>query len=71
MIVSDHHFADENSLNNIATTVDSLKQTLESECSPAKLSQVPASAPDKRKSNNDVKFVIATEETQAVSLELT
>ena len=32
LIKSVHNFADDNSLTNIAKTIDSLKQTLDSEC---------------------------------------
>ena len=32
LIASVHNFADNNSLSNIAKAIDSLKQTLESEC---------------------------------------
>ena len=32
LIASVHNLADDNSLSNIAETIDSLKQTLESEC---------------------------------------
>ena len=32
LIASVHNFANDNSLSNIAETIDSLKQTLESEC---------------------------------------
>ena len=32
LITSVHSFADDNSLSNIAKNIDSLKQTLESEC---------------------------------------
>ena len=73
-----HIFADDYSLSNIAPTVDSLKPTLESECkaaikwfdfnriilNPAKFK---ATILDKCKSNNsEVKFVIDSEQIQAL-----
>ena len=73
LIASVHNFADDNNLNNIATTVDSLKQTLESECKVANKMVV---NPDKfqamlldycKFNNTDFKFVIGSEKIQAVS----
>ena len=32
LLVSGHNFRDDNSLSNVAKTIDSLKQTLKSEC---------------------------------------
>ena len=78
LIVSVHNFADDNSLSNIAKTVDSLKQTLESECkftikwfhenkmivNPDKFQAIVL---DKHKSSNtEAKFIIGSEQIQAV-----
>ena len=73
LIASVHNFADDNSLSNIANTVDSLKQTLESERKLAikwfhenKMIVIPnkfqAIVVDKRKSSNtEVRFIIGSE----------
>ena len=73
-----HNFADNNSLSNIAKTIDSLKQTLESECKVSikwfhenKMNVNPdkfqAIVLDKCRSNNtEVKFIIGSEKIQAV-----
>ena len=78
LIASVHKFADDNSLNNAAKSIDSLKQALESECKVAikwfhenKVIANPdkfqAIVLDKRRSNNtEVKFIIGSEQIQAV-----
>ena len=78
LIGSVHSFADDNSSSNIAITVDSLEQTLESECkviikwfhenkmivNPNKFRAIVL---DKHKSNNTaVKFTIGSEQIQTV-----
>ena len=79
LIVSNHNFADDNSLSNIAKTVNNLKQTLKSECKLAikwfhenkmivNPDKFPAIVLDKCKSSNtEVKFIIGSEQIQAVS----
>ena len=77
LILSVHNFADDNSLSNIATNIDSLRQMLESEykvaikwlhenkmiVNPDKFHLL-----DKSKSNNtDLKLVIVSGEIEAVS----
>ena len=78
LISSVHNFADDRSLSNIAKTIDSFKQTLESECKIAirwfheiKMIVNPdkfqAKVLDKpRSSNNEVQFIIDSEQIQAV-----
>ena len=78
LIASARNFADDNSLSNIAKTIDSLKQTLESEYKVAtkwfhenKMVVNPdkfqANLLDKRRSsNNQVKSIIGSEQIQAV-----
>ena len=78
LIASVHKFADDNSLSNTAKSIDSLKQALESECKVAikwfhenKVIANPdkfqAIVLDKRRSNNtEVKFIIGSEQIQAV-----
>ena len=78
LIASVHNLADDNSLSNIAETIDSLKQTLESECKVAinwfhenKMIVNPdkfqAVVLDKRTSNNtEVKCITGSEQIQAV-----
>ena len=78
LIASVHKFADDNSLSNTAKSIDSLKQVLESECKVAikwfhenKMIANPdkfqAIVLDKRRSNNtEVKFIIGSEQIQAV-----
>ena len=78
LIASVYNFADDHNLSNIAKTVDSLKQTLESECKLAikwfhenKMIVNPdkfkAIVLDKRKlSNTEVKFILTSEQIQAV-----
>ena len=78
LTASVHNFADNNSLSNIAKTIDSLKQTLESECKVSikwfhenKMNVNPdkfqAIVLDKCRSNNtEVKFIIGSEQIQAV-----
>ena len=78
LIASVHNFADDNSLSNIAKTVDSLKQILELERKltikwfhentmiviPDKFRSIVL---DKRKSSNtEVKFIIGSEQIQGV-----
>ena len=79
LIASNHNFADDNSLSNIAKTAKNLKQTLKSECKLAikwfhenKMivypDKFPAIVLDKCKSSNtEVKFIIGSEQIQAVS----
>ena len=78
LIGSVHNFADDNSLSNIAKTIDRLKQTLESECQVnikwfhenkmiVNSDKFQAIILDKRWSNNTkVKFIIGSEQIQAV-----
>ena len=78
LTTSVHNFADDNSLSNIAKTIDSLKQTLESECNVAikwfhknKMIVNPdkfqAIVLDNRRSNNTkVKFISGSEQIQTV-----
>ena len=78
LIASVHNFTDDTSVNNIAKTIDSLKQTLELECKVAikwfhenKMIVNPdkyqAIVLDKRRlSNTEVKFINGSEQIQAV-----
>ena len=78
LIASVHNFAGVNSLSNIAKTIDSLKQTLESECKVAikwfhenkmivNIDKFQSIVPDKRRSNNtEVKSIIDSEQPQVV-----
>ena len=78
LIASFHNFTDDNSLSNIAKTIDSLKQTFKSECKVnikwfhenkmiVNLDKFQAIFLDKRRSNNTkVKFIIGLEQIQAV-----
>ena len=73
LIASAHNFADDNSLSNVAKTIYSLNQTLESECKVAIKwfhGKKMIVNPDKfqamvldmrRSSNTEVKFIIGTE----------
>ena len=78
LIASVHNFTDDNSLTNIAKTINSIKQTLESGCNIAikwfhenrmiaNPDKFQAIVLDKRRSNNtEVKFIIGSEQIQAV-----
>ena len=78
LIASVHNFTDDNNLSNIGKTIDSLKQTKESDCKVAikwfhenkmivNPYNVRAIVLDKRRSSNtEVKFIIGLERIQAV-----
>ena len=78
LIASVHNFTDDNSLTNTAKTINSIKQTLESGCKIAikwfhenrmiaNPDKFQAIVLDKRRSNNtEVKFIIGSEQIQAV-----